>query len=244
MPISSASLGDRVFLLLTLLLLSFSFACAHSTPIAAPAITSNPLPEPELQPYRLQQGDLIAVRFWGNPELDEEVILRPDGRISLAFVDDVKAVGLTPGELDSHLTERYAMELENPQITVIVREVRGQRIFVGGEVGAPQALPLDGQMTLLQAIQESGYFLSSARRRDVVVIRKMPNGERWARMIDMMPIISGEDPSGDIPLQAGDMVIVPRSRIASANQWMMQYFRDLLPIRFVATFDIYDAWFD
>jgi protein involved in polysaccharide export with SLBB domain len=225
-------------------LLLWTAGCAHSTPVTAPDIATNPLPPVELQAYRLQVGDSLAVKFWGNPELDEELIIRPDGRISLPFIDEVTAAGLTPSELDASLTSLYADELKNPQITVIVREVRGQRVYVGGEVGAPRAVELNGKLTLTQALTEAEYMLPTARRKDVVVIRTMPNGERWARMIDLRPVISGEDVTNDILLQSSDLIIVPRTRIASANQWMEQYFRDLLPIRFVATFDLYEALTD
>ncbi len=205
-------------------------ACSHATPVRAPAITQNPLPKVEPAPYRLQTGDLVAVRFWANPELDEEVLVRPDGLISLPFIDEIQAAGRTPAELDAELTSRFSNELTNPRITVILRSVSGNSVFVAGEVGGPTAVDLTGRMTLLQAITEADYFLPTSRRKEVLLIRTTQDGKRFARMIDVRPIISGENPEADIVLHPADIIVVPRSKISSMTDFLNRYFYDLLPI--------------
>ncbi len=77
--------------------------------------------------YRIQPGDEMDIKFFFNPEIDQTVIVRPDGQISLPLVDDVRAAELTPSELDSLLTQVYARELRKPMITVIVKTFTGQR---------------------------------------------------------------------------------------------------------------------
>ena len=87
-----------------------------------PSIT---LQAPEQQPpaaYALQVGDQLSVRFYFNTELNEEVIIRPDGRISLQLIGDVQAAGRSPEELAADITQRYTGELANPKVTVIVRQ--------------------------------------------------------------------------------------------------------------------------
>ncbi|MEM8934386.1 MAG: polysaccharide biosynthesis/export family protein, partial [Acidobacteriota bacterium] len=97
--------------------------CAARTPIVAPTVDVEPMPPPDPGPYRLRVGDLVAIKFWGNEELDDEQRIRPDGRISMPFIDELQAAGLTPEELDGRLTDAYAGELARPNVTVIVREV-------------------------------------------------------------------------------------------------------------------------
>lgn len=215
-----------------------ALACSARTPVVAPDVAVEPLPEAPLPVYRLQVGDLLGVRFWGNPELDDEVRIRPDGRISLPFVDEVVAAGRTPADLDQELTRRYASELARPEITVIVREVGGQVVYVGGEVDEPGALPLAPRMTVFQAIQQAGGLLVTARRHDVLLIRTPPEGPPVARSIDLMKVLSGADPSADVALSAYDVVFVPRTRITNVNLFVTQYLTQLLPIRPVATFDL------
>lgn len=222
--------------LLVVLLLA---ACSAQTPVRAPRLVEEPLPGIERPVYRLRPNDLIAVKFWGNPELDEEVRIRPDGRISLPFVDEVNAMGLSPQELDAELTRLYASELARPEITVIVREVTGQLVFVGGEVGRQGSVPILGSMTLLQAVQSAGGFLTTARRRQVLLIRTSAEGERVARSINVRPALSGRDLSADVFLQAADIIFVPRTKVTNINLFIEQYVNRLLPVQPLFTVPIF-----
>jgi len=182
-------------------------------------------------PYRLHVGDQLNIRFYRNPELDQEVTVRPDGMISLPYVDDVKAAGLTPPELDAQLTKMYTGELATPDVTVIVVTFAGQRIYVGGEVARQGILDLTANLTLIQAVMAAGGFTNYARRDKVVLVRQGPEeGTRIARAIDVRPIIDGSDPNGDVPLEPYDMVLVPTSGIGNLNQWVNLYIREMLPI--------------
>ena len=219
-------------MLIPLLLLA---GCAARTPIEAPALAEAPFPESaaadQPPPYRLQAGDLIAVRFWGNEELDDEQIIRPDGRISLPFIDEVPAAGLTPMELDARLTETYASELANPNITVIVRQAVPPRIYIGGEVGAQGAFQLTDNLTLSRAIQQAGGFTVTARRREVLLIRQQADGSGLARAVDLRPVLSGADPSLDVRLRANDVIFVPRTQIESVSLFIEQYIDGVVPLQ-------------
>ncbi len=204
--------------------------CSSFTPVEAPAFSEQPLPPPEWRAYRIQVDDFLSIRFWGDSELDQDVTVRPDGMISLPYVDDVRAAGLTPAELDAELTRRYAVELRSPQLTVIVSGAGGRQIYIGGEVGGRGSLQLTQNMTLLQAIQVMGGFSTSSRLGQVLLIRTMPGGERVARSVDLRPVLTGADPSQDIPLQGNDIIYVPRTKIANLNLWFEQYVSSILPI--------------
>jgi len=184
----------------------------------------------EPAPYRLQVGDDLSIRFYSNPELDQDVVVRPDGMISVPYLDDVQAAGLTPAELDARLTKAYTGELATPQITVIVRSFSGNKVFIGGEVGSQGVIPLSGGLTLYQAIQEAGGFLPSAHLRQIIVIRKGPDGRPVGHAVDLKPVQTGENPGNDVLLQPYDVVFVPRSKIANVGLFVKQYIREALPV--------------
>jgi len=181
-------------------------------------------------PYRMQVGDALAIRFYRNPGIDQEVVVRPDGMISLPFVDDVKAAGLTPDELDAQLTKMYTGELATPDLTVIVMTFTGHKVYVGGEVETEGIIDIAGGMTLFQAISAAKGFTDHARRSQVVLIRRDDDGKPYGRAIDVRPIANGENPGLDIRLQPFDMVHVPRSAVGNVNMWVDQYIREMLPV--------------
>jgi protein involved in polysaccharide export with SLBB domain len=198
-------------------------ACASHVPSAAP-------PPPSQQVgYALKPGDYLDIRFYKTPELNVEVPVRGDGKVSVEPFGDVQAAGLTPTELASDLTTRYTKELTNPRVTVIVRGFGGQ-VFVGGEVKNPAAVTLTNGMTALQAIDAAGGFVNTAERSTVVLIRRV-NGQYKGHLLPLDQALSGEDTSVDVALQPGDIVDVPKSRIANADLFVEQYIRNLLPVQ-------------
>ncbi len=207
-------------------------ACGPHAARIEPTHTSllmNAAPEPA-GPYRIQVGDRLHVRFYRNEELDQEVVVRPDGMISLPYVDEVRAAGLTPAELDADLTRRYTGELASPEVTVIVTEYGGQIVYVAGEVGHQGIVELRGGMSLFQAIQAAGGFTDRAHRAQVVLIRRGPDGKAEGREIDTRKIADGSSPSSDVLLNPYDVVYVPKSKIANVDVFVDQYIRQLLPI--------------
>lgn len=229
-------------ILLTLPVLVTFWGCASQTPSSAPQIAQEPFPVDEPTPYVLQVGDTIGIRFWDSPELDEEMVIRPDGIISMPFVDEVQAAGRTPAELDAELTRLYQQELARPAITVIVRDAVGQQIFVGGEVGEQGLYDLRGRLSVFQAIQMAGDFLPSAYRAEVLVIRTRADGTRVARSLNLLPVLSGADPNADLLLKPWDVIYVPRKKITTFDLFVVQYIEPiyrLLPIRVVGTIDLF-----
>lgn len=200
-------------------------------------VTTDPLPLAERsaaqpaapQPYVLQDGDQISVRFYQNPDLNEDLVIRPDGRISLQLIGDVQAAGLEPSALAAEIERAFASELTQPRVSVMVRAL-GARVYVGGEVGNPGVVPFFANLTLTQAVQEAGGFLDTAHLSQIVLIRRGPDGRPVGHAIDIRPVIGGIAPADDVPLQPFDIAFVPRSKIADVDLFMRQYIRDLLPI--------------
>lgn len=188
-------------------------------------------------PYLIQPGDQLDIKFFYNPELNESVTVRPDGMISLQLIDEVQVSGKAPSQLDEILTEKYAHELRKPMVTVIVRTFSTQRIYVGGEVNEQGLINLSHGMTALQAIFESGGFKETAQPKETIVIRKGADNRPIPIKIDLTAAIDemGSVGSGaDFQLQPSDVVYVPKSAIAKANQWVNQYIERLLLFRGVS----------
>ncbi len=184
-------------------------------------------------PYVVAVGDQLGIKFYKNPELNEDVIVRPDGMISLQLVDDVVAAGRTPTAISADLRQRYSKELAEPSISVIVRKMEGDRIYVGGEVGKQGVLHLVGGLTLFQAIQEAGGFTKTAHRKQVILIRRTADGKALGREIDVRPVQQGARPEDDVVLAANDVIFVPRSKIANVDVFVEQYIRDALPVSYL-----------
>ncbi len=164
--------------------------------------------------YIIHSGDELSIKFFFNPELNEEnLIVRPDGYISLQLVHEVKAANLTPLQLKQLLEKKYVGQLKNPEIAVIVRSVRAPyRIYVDGQVRTPGEYEIVGSLSVLQAIARAGGMMQdTAKTSDVKVIRRDQDGQAFVINVDLDSALNGGDLSQDIRLLPYDFVYVPRS---------------------------------
>jgi polysaccharide biosynthesis/export protein len=226
--------SDEKLLTLIISLALVLGACASQRPDIMPAmaVSASMASEPPAV-YVIQPGDQLDLKFFYNPELNENVTVRPDGMISLQLVDEIRASGLTPVQLDDLLTQKYSHELKKPMITVIVRSFTMQRVYVGGEVNRQGFVNLTAGMTPLQAVLDAGGLKETADPEAAIVIRKGPDRQPVPVRADLKTAVyggGGEGPS----LQAQDVVYVPKSAIAEANKFVKQYIEDLLLFRGVS----------
>ena len=180
--------------------------------------------------YIFQLGDVMEIKFFYTPELNERVTIRPDGKISLQLIDEVDAVGLTPSELDRTLTEKYSGVLNNPEVAVIVKEFTRQKVFVGGEVNLPGLIPYSGKLTSLQAIFQAGGFKNTAKLKSIVILRNQGTEEPLFMTINLKKDLKKHTQHNDILLKPYDVVFVPKTSIAKMNQFVDQYIRQLIPV--------------
>lgn len=194
---------------------------------------------------KLQPGDVIQVKFTYWPELDDEQAIRPDGLISLKLVGDVKAQDLTPDELRTDLLARYGDKLKEPDITVVVSEYATHRVYVGGEVLQPGVIPIQGKLTVLEAIMQAGGFnKTTAKLANVVVVRQR-DGKYFSRSLDLRKAI--EQPESDtFLLEPRDVVFVPRTAIDKVDQFVEQYINQIIPrsVYWNLTYDLNQQDFD
>jgi protein involved in polysaccharide export with SLBB domain len=203
-------------------------SAARNVPVANPADPRVAAAAPG-EEYRIQPGDLLDIKFFYSPELNEQLPVRPDGRIALQLAQEVEAAGRTPAELTAALMERYSKELKKPDVVVIVRSFGNQRVYVDGEVAKPGLIPLTGPTTVLQAITQAGGFVYTGNSSDVLLIRRGPKNEPVAVQLNMESVYNGTDLGQDIYLRPFDIVYVPKTAIANANLWIEQYLTRMVP---------------
>ncbi|MET1080546.1 MAG: polysaccharide biosynthesis/export family protein [Pseudomonas sp.] len=181
------------------------------------------------QQYRIRPGDDLDIKFFYTRELNETASVRPDGFITLQLLDDVKVAGLTPDELDEELTSRYRPYIKKPNVSVMVRSFKGFRAYVGGQVAVPQVVPLEGGMSVLQAIYRAGGNLPTAYMDSIILIRKGDDGKPQPYHLNLSDqAVEQGLPDLQVALSPSDVIYVPRSPIANANLWVQQYITDLV----------------
>jgi polysaccharide export outer membrane protein len=187
-------------------------------------------PEPQsftaasLPAYHIQVGDVLEVRLMLNPELNEEVTVRPDGHISTTVVPDAVAYGRTPVELSEFLRHSYSKDLQNPRVSVVVKSFAPTRVYVGGEVNTPgEFITVGPTLTLSQAIARAGGTKLSSDDGSVFVIRRGPGDKPELFSTKWRAVRQGRDPDADIRLAPYDVVYVPKLGIAEVYQFYNQY---------------------
>jgi protein involved in polysaccharide export with SLBB domain len=202
----------------------------HSRSAAGPVppILLPPAPAVPGPSYRIQVGDELHIRFLYQPDMDEKLPVRPDGRISLVSTGELAVVGLTSADLEKLVAERSAARLRNPEVTVILTKVGDQRVYVGGEVEKPGFVSLRPEMTPLQAVLESGGFRKSAKMNSVLILTPAQNGTFSAARVDMAQVVQSGVPER-VRLQPDTVVFVPATWISDMNDVIDQYVRGLIP---------------
>jgi protein involved in polysaccharide export with SLBB domain len=197
--------------------------------------TSPNFPEASSSPVVLQPGDQLQILYTYWDDMNIAQTIRPDGKIALAMVGEVDAAGKTPLELRDALHVAYADKIKDPDITVVVEGLGNQRVFVAGEVMAPQMVPIVGRLTLLEAIMMAGGYNKSTAKLTHVVLVRNENGTQFSRTYDLTEAFK-ESESQSILLQPYDVVYVPRTGIDKVNQFVDQYINNIIPRNFQPTY--------
>jgi protein involved in polysaccharide export with SLBB domain len=179
--------------------------------------------------YRFNTGDKIRVFFERTPELNEVVLVGPDGNIGLRAAGRVLAAGLDAGDLEVGIARSASRILTNPIVVVSLDETAGSVFHVGGAVKEPGTYPLVGRIGVSEAIFRARGSDSDARLTEIVLIRRSPANRPMLRTIDLRHFVATADLSDDVPLAPGDIIYVPRSRIGELNLWIDQFINRVLP---------------
>ena len=151
--------------------------------------------------------DILTVVFLRDKDLSAEVVVRPDGKISLPMLNDLHAAGLTPEQLSGVVEQAARKYIRDADATVIVKDIRSRKVFVIGEVAKPGGFLLANEMTVLQVIAQAGGFLEHANKGDVVVVRS-ENGREQRLKFNYNEVVKGKNTEQNMMLRPGDTVLV------------------------------------
>ena len=164
---------------------------------------------PVLPPgYVIGPADVLSIVFWRDKDMTADVTVRPDGKITLPLLNEVTAGGYTPEELRVRLVEAAKAYIEDPNATVVVKEIRSRNVFITGSVAKPATYPLNGEMTVLQLIAVAGGLQEYADAKNIVVIRS-ENGRPQYFKFNYKDVISQKRAAQNVVLKPGDTVVVP-----------------------------------
>ena len=158
--------------------------------------------------YVIGPEDLLVVTFFRDETMSGEVMVRPDGKITLRLLGDIPAGGLTTQQLGEELVKLASKYLEDATVTVVVKQINSRRVTVVGEVARQGEYKLNGPMTVLQAIGQAGGVTEFADKENISVIRSV-NGVPKALPFDYAAVMRGKKLEQDILLKPGDRVVVP-----------------------------------
>jgi len=158
--------------------------------------------------YRIQPGDVLMVSVWKEQDLQSEVLVQPDGGLSFPLAGEVMAAGKSIADLRTELAARLEHYIPKPVVTVAVRTIGGNRIYVLGKVLRPGEYPFSKPVDVMQALSLAGGTAPFAAVNDIVVLRR-ENGEQQSIRFRYAEVERGRELAQNILLKSGDTVVVP-----------------------------------
>jgi polysaccharide biosynthesis/export protein len=197
------------------LALTMALGAGVATPAAGQTVSTKPASSPEVKTgvvpptgYVIGPQDVLSVVFWRDKDMSADVVVRPDGNISLPLLNEVAAAGLTPEQLRAKLTEAASKFVEDPTATVVVKEIHSRNVYITGNVAKPATYPLIGDMNVLQLIALAGGLQEYADAKNIVVIRT-EGGRQQYRKFNYKDVVRQKHVEQNILLKPNDTVVVP-----------------------------------
>jgi polysaccharide export outer membrane protein len=182
---------------------------AKATPLPPSNTPASRVPAFLPSSYIVGVGDVLEVHVWKEGELSKTVPVRPDGMITLPLVGEIKAVGLTPVQLQDQVTAALTKVVSEPQVTVMVVSVNSMSFNIVGNVNKPGYYPLTRPITVLDAIALSGGFRDFAKQNKIYVLRKADSGAEERLKFNYKEVIKGKKMSQNIVLMPHDTLVIP-----------------------------------
>ena len=158
--------------------------------------------------YRLHYGDSVFISVWGEETLQKEVKVLPDGSITFPLAGRVDVENVTTVEAQKRITEKLKVFLNDPQVTVVVTSVEGNKAYVIGKVLKTGPIPLSGPTTVLQALSMAGGFDKFAELTKIKVLRTV-NNKQTVTPVNYERLMQGQGLESNLLLQPGDTILVP-----------------------------------
>jgi polysaccharide biosynthesis/export protein len=173
-------------------------------PTQGAAVTSTGIATPT--DYVIGPDDILGVVFWRDADMTQDVTVRPDGHITLPLLKDVRAAGLTPSQLAEQIQKAATQFIEDPNVTIVVRQINSRNVFVTGQVMRPGGYPVSGQMTVLQLIAIAGGLTEFADGK--AMIMRAEGGKQKPYEFNYNDVSRGKKLEQNIVLKPGDTVTV------------------------------------
>lgn len=227
------SLGSPILLSISLLGLCMLCAAQQQAPSPAMAAVSAGAAKPAMDSasantpfkdrtprYRIEAGDSFDVSFELSPEFNQTVSVQPDGFVTLRGVGDLKVAGETVPELTQTLRTAYSKILNNPLISIVLKEFEKPYFVADGQVAKPGKYEMHGQTTLTQAIAVAGGFNSAAKHSQVLLFRRVDDQWTEAKLINVKKMQKSGNLNEDPFLHPGDMLFVPKSAMSKIDRFI------------------------
>ena len=185
------------------LLLTLFFAGAA---VAAPPVAGGP---PQDVAYTVKPGDTLQVSVWKEPDLQGPVLVRPDGMFSFPLAGQMDARNKTVAELQTELTTKLKKYISDPVVTVSIQEIKGNKVYVIGQVQKPGDFVVNPRVDVMQALSMAGGATPFAALGDIMILRRTDTGQQQALPFKYTDVVRGRNLQQNIILQAGDVVVVP-----------------------------------
>jgi len=204
-------------------------ALAACTPKAPNVATVKVFPGgvPVTDEHMLAPGDEIEIRFPFYADLNDRVVIGPDGRLSLQLVNSVAVGGLTVSGAGKLLNERYAAVIKNPELTVTVRTYAPQAVFVDGWVNNPGVVRSDVPLTVSRAIAQAGGARSGAHTEGILLLRRSGDGKVFYYQVALGNYAGAGETAQDPLLKSYDVVYVPQTIFASLSDFLANYVKNI-----------------
>jgi len=176
---------------------------------AKPGTEAKPAAQAGDDTYIIGPDDLLAINVWKEPEISRSLPVRSDGRISLPLIGEVQAAGETPRQLKEAIAKKLQSYISEPDVAVIVQEIRSHRFNVLGQVNHPGAFLLTSTTTVLDAIAVAGGFKDFAKQKSIYVLRQNADGTQSRLPFNYKDVVKGKNIEQNVKLQPRDTVVVP-----------------------------------
>lgn len=182
--------------------------------------------------YQLTPGDQLDIVVGSAPELSRTLTVGPDGRVVMPMSQPIMAAGRTFTDLQTALTAELGTQLRDPRVSVTPRAYAPEQIYVGGQVGQPGTYTINNRIGALEAILMAGGTRSTAKAKEVAVLRRAPNGGMMMRSVNIRGGLKNiADYNDTTQLRRGDIVFVPATTLAEVGQFV-QSVRAAMPVDF------------
>jgi len=173
-----------------------------------PAVKPPAQPAPPPPEYLVGPEDILGIVFWREPDMSGDVVVRPDGRITIPVIGEVQAAGRRPEVLQQEIATAASKYLSGVNVVVVVRTINSRKIFITGRVASPGAYSLIGPLSVMQAIALAGGVTEFADPKGITILRT-ENGVSRTVQFNYQDVARGKSLEQNVLLQPGDTVVVP-----------------------------------